>query len=32
MIVGGYDKHVSFDRMGQALAERAKAVIVLGHG
>jgi UDP-N-acetylmuramoylalanine--D-glutamate ligase len=30
MIVGGYDKHVSFDEMGKALADRAKAVIVLG--
>lgn len=30
MIVGGYDKHVSFAALGAALAERAKAVIVLG--
>ena len=30
LIVGGYDKHVSFDTMGQALAQRAKAVVALG--
>ncbi len=30
MIVGGYDKHVSFDGLGRSLAERAKAVIALG--
>jgi UDP-N-acetylmuramoylalanine--D-glutamate ligase len=30
MILGGYDKHVSFDEMGRAVAERAKAAIVLG--
>ncbi|MCJ7543188.1 MAG: Mur ligase family protein [Phycisphaerae bacterium] len=30
MIMGGYDKHVSFDSLGAALAARAKAVIVLG--
>jgi len=30
IIVGGYDKHVSFDALGAALAERAKAVIGLG--
>jgi UDP-N-acetylmuramoylalanine--D-glutamate ligase len=30
IIVGGYDKHVSFDRMGAELAGRAKAVVALG--
>jgi UDP-N-acetylmuramoylalanine--D-glutamate ligase len=30
IIVGGYDKHVSFDRMGAELARRAKAVIAMG--
>lgn len=30
MIMGGYDKHVSFESLGQALANRAKAVIILG--
>jgi UDP-N-acetylmuramoylalanine--D-glutamate ligase len=30
MILGGYDKHVGFEALGQALATRAKAVIVLG--
>jgi UDP-N-acetylmuramoylalanine--D-glutamate ligase len=30
MILGGYDKHVSFDAMGQAVAKRAKAAIVVG--
>jgi UDP-N-acetylmuramoylalanine-D-glutamate ligase len=30
IIVGGYDKHVSFDAMGAALAKRAKAVVAVG--
>jgi len=30
MIVGGYDKGVSFEEMGKALASRAKAVIAIG--
>ena len=30
MIVGGYDKGVSFDSLGAALAEGAKAVVALG--
>jgi UDP-N-acetylmuramoylalanine--D-glutamate ligase len=30
MILGGYDKHVGFEALGEALAVRAKAVIVLG--
>jgi UDP-N-acetylmuramoylalanine--D-glutamate ligase len=30
MIVGGYDKHVSFEDLGRALADRAKHVIALG--
>jgi len=30
MIVGGYDKHVSFDALGAVLAARAKAVVALG--
>jgi UDP-N-acetylmuramoylalanine--D-glutamate ligase len=30
MIVGGYDKHVSFDELGAALAARAKAVVTVG--
>jgi UDP-N-acetylmuramoylalanine--D-glutamate ligase len=30
MIVGGYDKHVSFDALGAALAERAKVVVTVG--
>jgi UDP-N-acetylmuramoylalanine--D-glutamate ligase len=30
IIVGGYDKHVSFDELGKALAARAKAVIAMG--
>jgi len=30
IIVGGYDKHVSFERLGAELAARAKAVIGLG--
>jgi UDP-N-acetylmuramoylalanine--D-glutamate ligase len=29
-IVGGYDKHVSFDSFGRALAQRAKAVVAIG--
>jgi UDP-N-acetylmuramoylalanine--D-glutamate ligase len=29
-IVGGYDKGVSFDELGRALAERAKAVVATG--
>jgi len=30
MIVGGYDKHVSFQALGAALATRAKAVVTVG--
>ena len=30
MIVGGYDKHVSFDEMAVVLAQRAKAVVAIG--
>ena len=30
IIVGGYDKHVSFEELGTALARRAKAVVALG--
>ncbi len=30
IIVGGYDKGVSFDEMGKALAERAKAIVAIG--
>jgi len=30
LLVGGYDKHVSFQALGRALADRAKAVIALG--
>jgi UDP-N-acetylmuramoylalanine--D-glutamate ligase len=30
MIVGGYDKHVGFETLGESLAARAKAVILLG--
>ncbi len=30
VLVGGYDKHVSFDVMGKVLAEKAKAVVALG--
>ena len=30
IIVGGYDKGVSFDELGHALAERAKAVVAIG--
>ena len=30
IIVGGYDKHVSFEAMGKSLAARAKAVIAIG--
>ena len=30
IILGGYDKQVSFESLGAALADRAKAVIVLG--
>ena len=30
MIVGGYDKHVSFEALGAALAARAKAVVTVG--
>lgn len=30
ILVGGYDKHVSFDEMGAELAARAKAVLALG--
>jgi len=30
IIVGGYDKAVSFDELGSALARRAKAVVVMG--
>jgi len=30
ILVGGYDKHVSFDALGRALAGRAKAVVALG--
>jgi len=30
MIVGGYDKHVSLDALGAALAEKAKAVVTVG--
>ena len=30
MIVGGYDKHVGLERLGQALAGRAKAIVALG--
>jgi len=30
IIVGGYDKQVSFDALGKALAERAKAVVATG--
>ena len=30
MIVGGYDKHVSFETLGAALAENAKAVVTVG--
>jgi UDP-N-acetylmuramoylalanine--D-glutamate ligase len=29
-IVGGYDKHVSFDALGAALARRAGAVVTIG--
>ncbi len=30
LLVGGYDKGVSFDALGAALAQRAKAVVALG--
>lgn len=30
VIVGGYDKHVSFEELGAVLADRAKSVIVIG--
>jgi UDP-N-acetylmuramoylalanine--D-glutamate ligase len=30
ILVGGYDKGVGFDELGQALAERAKGVIAMG--
>jgi len=30
MIVGGYDKGVSFDELGAALADRARAVVAMG--
>jgi len=30
IIVGGYDKNVSFDALGAAIAQRAKAVIAIG--
>ncbi len=30
MIVGGYDKHISFEAMARKLAERAAAVVCLG--
>jgi len=30
VIVGGYDKGVSFDALGRVLAERAKAIIAIG--
>jgi UDP-N-acetylmuramoylalanine--D-glutamate ligase len=30
LIAGGYDKGVSFDTLGQALADRAKAVVCIG--
>jgi UDP-N-acetylmuramoylalanine--D-glutamate ligase len=30
MIVGGYDKHISFDALGAALAGRVKAVVTVG--
>ena len=30
IIVGGYDKHVGFEQLGQAMAARAKAVVALG--
>ena len=30
IIVGGYDKQVSFDALGKALGDRAKAVVVMG--
>jgi UDP-N-acetylmuramoylalanine--D-glutamate ligase len=30
IIAGGYDKHVSFDELGEALARNARAVITLG--
>ena len=30
ILVGGYDKHVSFDALGAELADRAKAVVALG--
>jgi len=30
IIVGGYDKHVSFEPLGVALAAKAKAVVVIG--
>ena len=30
ILVGGYDKHVSFDSLGAALAKSAKAVVALG--
>ncbi len=30
VLVGGYDKHVSFDEMGAALARQAKVVVALG--
>lgn len=30
IIVGGYDKHVSFEQLGQELSVRAKAVVAVG--
>jgi UDP-N-acetylmuramoylalanine--D-glutamate ligase len=30
IIVGGYDKHVRFDELGEALAARAKAIVAMG--
>lgn len=30
IIVGGYDKHVSFDAMGAVLASRAKVIVAVG--
>ncbi len=30
MIVGGYDKHIPFDTLGEELCKRAKTVVLMG--
>ena len=31
LLLGGYDKHIPFDELGEALCDKAKAVVLVGH-